>query len=853
MSNSVETNTGAEPTAAAPSGTRFAKALCAIDGTAESLAAVGQAARLAGPEGLLTLLLVTSFRFMGDHRSPAIPPLDAEHLIEQAVATARQTGVDVRVEVDPASPPSHVILDWAEGHDVLAIGAPATSWFGGMFLGGVAAGAERSLITPLLIGRIMPESPFRPHVLVASDGQSGSDELVALAAQIALAQRARVTLVHAAGPEWGFRPHRIGHQLKTLEATLDGQSDLRVEVGNARSVIAGDRPRGRRLADRHEQPQAERRARGREREPTCRSPGTLPGPARAARAPAPGQRLITVSPEENAMTEHLTALDATFLELEEVDESAHMHIGGIMVFDPIPGQGAPKLEQVRDLLGERLGTLPRYRQRLSRARTGGFSWPAWEEDPQFDIRTHVTRAAIPAPGEDEQLQQWASAFFSQRLDRHRPLWETVLLEGLAGGRWALATKTHHCMVDGVGSVDVGHLLLDASPDPAKAGEPLRAEAGQAGAGAGDSAAGEASSAGAREQGGHGPLGAIAHLWSELLPLETLGALAQAGMHGALHPRETLSSARAAVEMIVTEELRGAPPTSLNKAIGTRRRFQVVRVPLEDLREIKGALGGTVNDVVLTATASGLRALLKSRGEKLPENGVRAMVPMNVRQASEQLALGNKISSLFIDLPVLESDPLRRYAETTRASLALKKDGKQAAGTSAVLDFAGLAPPVLHATIAQALYATRLFNLTITNVPGPRATLYAFGAPLREIHPLVPLAAEHALGLAVLSYDGTMFFGIVADRDAVPDLDVLIRAITDTLAQLRAQARGSRAAAERDAGSDAARSNAAAQEPARTARRRAGRRTAGEGATGKASGVGDGAQKRAKSGATRPAR
>ena len=164
------------------------------------------------------------------------------------------------------------------------------------------------------------------------------------------------------------------------------------------------------------------------------------------------------------VSEHLTPLDGTFLELEEVDESAHMHTGAVLVFDPPPGGGPPSLEEVCRNLESRLGQLPRYRQRLSEPHTGGLSWPEWQDDPAFDLRRHVARAALPAPGGDGELAEWSSGFFSQRLDRHRPLWEMALVEGLADGRWAIATKTHHCMVDGVGSVDVGHMLLDATAD-----------------------------------------------------------------------------------------------------------------------------------------------------------------------------------------------------------------------------------------------------------------------------------------------------------------------------------------------------------------------------------------------------
>jgi WS/DGAT/MGAT family acyltransferase len=470
------------------------------------------------------------------------------------------------------------------------------------------------------------------------------------------------------------------------------------------------------------------------------------------------------------MPEHLTPLDATFLELEQADDSAHMHIGAIMVFDPIPRAGAPTREQVGELLSARLGQLPRYRQRLSTPHTGGLSWPAWAEVPEFEVADHLSRAALPRPGGQRELAEWSSSFFSERLDRRRPLWEMVLVEGLAEGRWALASKTHHCMVDGVGSVDVGHLLLDASPSPASQGPGAAAERAPRG--------GVSSPA----------LSALSRVWEGLSPLEGVAHVTQSSVHGVLHPRETLSRAGAAMRLIVEDELHAAPHTSLNEQIGTRRRFEVMRVPLQELRTIKNALGGTINDVVVTICATGLRALLDSRGEPLPEAGLRAMVPMNVRLAAERLALGNKISSLFMDVPIADPRTIERYFETVARSTALKSDGRQARGTDAVLGLAGLAPPVLHSAIARALYATRLFNVTITNVPGPQQTLYALGAPLREVHPLVPLAAEHAVGVAIVSYDGSAFFGVVADRDTVPDLGVMLAAMSAARVELLEAAR-----------------------------------------------------------------
>jgi WS/DGAT/MGAT family acyltransferase len=255
---------------------------------------------------------------------------------------------------------------------------------------------------------------------------------------------------------------------------------------------------------------------------------------------------------------------------------------------------------------------------------------------------------------------------------------------------------------------------------------------------------------------------------------------------ALHPHkalEVLERSRATVDVLLRDEVRRAPTSSLNCEIGATRRFAVVRVPLADLKDVKNRLGGTLNDVALAVVTGGLRRLLEARGERPPEQGLRAMVPMNVRQASEKLALGNRISSLFVHLPVSADTTEERYARVMAEAEELKR-GTQALGTSTIISLAGLAPPAIHTTIARALYATRLFNVTVTNVPGPQMRLYALGARLREIIPLVPLAADHAVGVAIFSYDGNVVFGINAAADAVPDIDVLRDGIAAEIAGLR---------------------------------------------------------------------
>ena len=456
------------------------------------------------------------------------------------------------------------------------------------------------------------------------------------------------------------------------------------------------------------------------------------------------------------MTDHLTPLDASFLELEEGDQSSHMHIGWAMIFEPLPDGGTPGVEDVRELLDSRLSALPRFRRRLSEPRTGGLSWPTWVDEDEFDIATHVRHATLPAPGGQEELHEWLGDFYSHRVDRAHPLWEMTLLDGLAEGGWAIAAKVHHCLVDGISGASVTSLILDAEPDPAPDSPGLL-----------------------------GPEPPPDNEGGIRWPFSVVSEGARAGLDLALHPRKLggmLSRSRGLAELLVRDELRGAPHSSLNVEIGATRRLAEVAVPLEELKRIKRALGGTVNDVVLAGSAGGIRRLLQARGEEPDPRGLRAMVPVSLRQGSETLALGNRVSSLFVELPVAEADPLRRYRKTIDASEALKRGG-QAAGAETLVDLAGFAPPVVHAAFARLSFTPRLFNVTITNVPGPQVTLYALGARLRRIVPLVPIFSYHALGIAVASYDGEVVFGLAADRGSVPDLGVLADGIESSLAEL----------------------------------------------------------------------
>jgi diacylglycerol O-acyltransferase / wax synthase len=453
------------------------------------------------------------------------------------------------------------------------------------------------------------------------------------------------------------------------------------------------------------------------------------------------------------MSEQLSMLDTMFLELEQADPSAHMHIGAALIFDPLPDGGTPTMDAVRAHLRARLAALPRYTQRLSGTSSGSLRWLTWQADEAFDPDTHIHHATLPAPGDEAELHSWLADYWSHRLDRTRPLWEMVLLDGLEDGRWALATKTHHCLVDGVGSVDIGHLLLDIAPDaPPPAAVPLP---------------------GGDTNGG-------ARFW--LTPgLVARGA--RAGMSAARHPRDSFERARAAVELIVRDEVLPAPQSSLNRPMSATRDFATVRFYLADLKAVKERLGGTVNDIVLALCAGGLRHLLLARGEEPPAGGLRAQVPVNIRSEDREHALGNELTSLFVELPVAEADPSARYRRVLERAEELKA-GSQRAGGKAIVDVANLGPPLAGNLLARSMFGgSRMFNLTITNVPGPQQRFYAFGAPMVEVLPLVPLFAGHTVGIAAVSYDGKVVFGLNADRIAVPDLAILAEGIEQSFAEL----------------------------------------------------------------------
>jgi WS/DGAT/MGAT family acyltransferase len=454
------------------------------------------------------------------------------------------------------------------------------------------------------------------------------------------------------------------------------------------------------------------------------------------------------------MTDRLSALDVSFLYLE--DATTPMHVGGVLVF--ARPRGGFDYDKLVALVEQRIGQVPRFRQKVVSV-PGHLSNPVWVDDADFDIHYHVRHSALPKPGSDEQLSELVARLMSRRLDRHRPLWEMYCVEGLSGGRFALISKTHHAMVDGMGAIDLSEVLLDADPkaprQPAELWMPKPAPS-QAGL-----VAGALTDLARRPS-------AIA----DTIRIAVQDARTLAGVATGL-----LATARVAA--------RSAPDGPLNAQSGGQRRYAVVRTPLDDYRRVRAKHGGTVNDVVLATVAGALRGFLMSRGE--PVSGstvVRAMVPVSVRTAEEQGTMGNRVLPYFVELPVGEPNPVLRLSRISYAMHA-HKEASQTVGARALIRLSGFAPPTLHALGARAAgsFARRFFNVVVTNVPGPQQPLYASGAKMLEVFPVVPLAKGQALSIGLTSYHGNVFYGLNADRDAMTDLDVLPGLITESLGEL----------------------------------------------------------------------
>jgi len=454
------------------------------------------------------------------------------------------------------------------------------------------------------------------------------------------------------------------------------------------------------------------------------------------------------------MPDRLSSLDASFLFMEE--PATAMHVGGLMTFDDTPGFDADRFVAQ---IGERLAGVPRYRQKIREVPVH-LGLPVWVDDPGFELDYHVRRSALPAPGSDAQLRELVGRLMSRQLDRARPLWEIYLVEGLSDDRFAIVTKIHHAMVDGLSSIDVGTVLLDVTPTPREsppddwhpAPEPSGLEL----------------AAGAVQE--------------QLLRPQLMFGTAQRAL---LDVRSVVRTGGAMLAAARSAS-RPAPANPLNAPIGKQRRFGTSAGALDEYKAIRKAYGGTVNDVVLAVVTGALRRWMTTRGEPVrAATAVRAMVPVSVRARSGGGRLGNQISAYFVDLPVGEPDPVARL-KTVTAAMAGHKSSGQAIGASALIGLVGLATPTLHSLSARLTnsMSSRVFNVVVSNVPGPQFPLYAMGARMRDMYPVVPLAKGQAVSIGITSYDGGIFYGLNADRDAMGDVDVLADAIGASLDELR---------------------------------------------------------------------
>jgi WS/DGAT/MGAT family acyltransferase len=378
----------------------------------------------------------------------------------------------------------------------------------------------------------------------------------------------------------------------------------------------------------------------------------------------------------------------------------------------------------------------------------------------------VRHTALPRPGGDAELKRLAGRVFSQALDRSRPLWELWLVEGLAGGRFALLSKTHHALVDGVSGVDIATVLFDTSPEPLPVAAPQHEWAAR-------------------------PLPSSAQLLADALreratvPQEVVRGV-RATLRGPLTVAGRLRRAAGSVGALAWTGLQAAPSTPFNVRIGPHRRFTWVEADLAQFKAIKNALGGTVNDAVLAVVAGGLGSFMRLHGFSTQALGLRAMVPVSVRADVERGALGNRVAAMWATLPVGIADPAERLRWVSDEMKGVKQSG-QAVGAEILTRVSGFAPPTIMAQAARLQARQRLFNLVVTNVPGPQYPLYMLGRELESIYPMVPLAENTALGIAILSYNGELNFGLVADYDALADVEVLADELRASIEQLAAAA------------------------------------------------------------------
>lgn len=451
--------------------------------------------------------------------------------------------------------------------------------------------------------------------------------------------------------------------------------------------------------------------------------------------------------------DHLSSLDAAFLDLE--NDRQQMHVGSLLLFEP----PAPPFEHFNAHLGACLDVVPRYRQHVLRMPLD-LSRPAWVDDPHFSLAYHLRHTAVPPPGSSEQLRALMGRIMSQRLDVDRPLWEMWLVEGLDDGRWAVITKTHHAMIDGLAGNELMETVLDRRSAATRRGPRPWV---------------------ARPRPSDLALAASSAAAAARVPVQ----IARAAARGLASPGDVVKASAVRMAGLASVGRSAVSPTSvLNGHLGPHRRWGWARAELADVKKIKDAAGCTVNDVVLAAVAGGFRTFLLSRGVDVHEATVRSLVPVSVRAQHSEAHLGNQVTAMFAELPVGVADPLERLAAVTQQMDHLKHSG-QAIGVNAMLSAANHVPALLMMLGARVYMLTgqRVVNTVTTNIPGPQYPLYLLGRRMLEMYPYIPVAQDVRISVGIMSYDGHLAIGVTADYDAVPDLDVLCVAIETCLAEL----------------------------------------------------------------------
>jgi diacylglycerol O-acyltransferase len=460
--------------------------------------------------------------------------------------------------------------------------------------------------------------------------------------------------------------------------------------------------------------------------------------------------------------ERLTALDSSFLVFEEANHNTPMHVASVAIFEGAPlahPGGGIDIERISAHIASRLHRIPRYRERIAYIPIEAH--PVWVDDARFNLNYHVRHTCLPKPGDERQLKRLAARVMSQHLDRGKPLWETWIVDGLQGDRVAMISKVHHCMVDGISGVDLLTVVLGTEAETTVADAPRWIPR---------------------------PVPTRAELVRDEL-IERLAAPLNLVSRALRQPLATLAEARnglAAISDLASSGMHLASDTPFNQPIGPHRRFDWSSMDIAAIKAIRERLGGTLNDVVLATVAGAVRRFLERRSLAVNDLEFRVFVPVSTRSAQERGTLGNRVAGWIVDLPIGEPHPVKRIAKIQQATAALKKSN-QARGAEILMEMADWTPSTVLGLAMRLGTRAQPANMVVTNVPGPPTPLYLLGARMLEAYPMVPLAMNMALGIALFSNAGRLFWGFHADWDVIPDLHDFVQAIEASFAELGAAA------------------------------------------------------------------